>query len=250
MATALRQKFYDSLRLPAIAVVVLWVIQGIQVLLNLPLGQWGIYPRTIFGLRGIFFSPLIHGSWGHLLSNTPPLFVLSAMILFFYRRVAFSAISLIYFFTGVAVWVFGRSVFHIGASGVIYGLVAFVFWTGIFRRNIKSIALGLIVAFYYGSMLLGILPGKEGISWESHLIGGIVGILVAFLLKGRLEEDERPQRPSWELEPGDQNPTYFLDRETFTQTREERRRAELLRRQEDQDPDRTNRSGWSSDKTW
>ena len=183
-------RFIQSLSLPIKFVALLWIIHLIQWFLQLKLGFLGVYPREISGLKGILFSPLLHGDFGHLISNTPPLLVLSTLIMFFYRRVAIPSFLMIYFLTGLAVWIFGRPVYHIGASGVIYGLVAFVFWNGIFRFNVKSIALALVVAFYYGSMFMGILPGQEGISWESHLLGGIVGIFVSFWYKNKIEVDE------------------------------------------------------------
>ncbi len=218
MFSSLSQQLRFSLGWPLRFVALLWVVHGIQYLFNLDLGYYGIYPREVIGLRGIVLAPLIHGSWGHLLSNTPPLFALSAMLLFFYRRVAIPSFILIYLLTGLMVWLFGRSVFHIGASGVIYGLVAFLFWSGIFRRNARAIALALIVVFYYGSMFMGILPGQEGISWESHLLGALVGIVVAFASRGQLEEAEKQLRSK----PDDTQPEYFLDRDTFDRPRPNR----------------------------
>lgn len=209
-------------------VAVLWVIHLLQVLSGIDLGWLGIYPHRVFGLKGILFSPLIHADWGHLLSNTPPLFFLSLIILYFYRSVAVPALVMLYLLTGLAVWLFGRPVFHIGASGVIYGMVAFVFWNGIFRRNLKSIALALIVMFYYGSMFAGILPGEQGISWESHLLGGLVGIFTSFWFRGNLEQDEAKPVYSWEQESEQEKSSYFLDRDAFEKTKEERRRDDDL----------------------
>jgi membrane associated rhomboid family serine protease len=148
------------------------------------------------------------------MSNTPPLFALMTLILFFYRRISFPALFLIYFLTGSLVWLFGRQVFHIGASGVIYGLVAFVFWLGIFRRNIRSIALAILVGFYYGSMIIGIFPGQEGISWESHLLGAISGMITAFLFKNTEEEEDYKERQRKKLFEK-QEKEFFLPRETF-----------------------------------
>lgn len=216
-------KFLDSISLPIKFILILWLIHIVQVVFMLDFGTLGLYPRTSFGLKGILFAPLIHSDWGHIISNTPPLFALSVIIMFFYRRVAIPSFFMIYLLTGLAVWIFGRSVFHIGASGVVYGLVSFVFWNGIFRRNLKSIVLALIVIFYYGSMFMGILPGQEGISWESHLLGAIVGIFVSFWYKDRIEQDEEKQKYSWETEPqGLQKP--FLDPNIFEKTKEERMR--------------------------
>lgn len=228
------KKFYDSIRLPLRFVGVLWVIHALQVIMGLDLGYLGLYPREIFGLRGIITTPLLHGDWAHLLSNSVPLLMMGFLILFFYRRVAIGSFVMIYLLTGILVWLFGRSVFHIGASGLVYGLVAFVFWTGIFRRNLKSIVLSLIVVFYYGSMFMGILPGQEGISWESHLLGAVAGIFTAFWYKNAIEEDERPQRYSWEEHPQELEQDYFLDRDIFEKTKQERLR-ESRRRDDNND---------------
>jgi membrane associated rhomboid family serine protease len=223
MSTKIMQKrLYDSVSLPFKFVALLWLIHLVQSIFHLNLGVWGIYPREEFGLPGIITAPLIHADFPHLLSNTPPLFVLSAMIMFFYRRVALSSFALIYLLTGAAVWVFGRPVFHIGASGVIYGLAAFVVFSGIFRRNLKSIALALLVGLYYGSMIYGIFPGQEGVSWESHLLGAVVGVFASFVYKNSIEKDEQRQIPSWENDPNYNQEQFFLDRDAFNKTKAER----------------------------
>jgi len=234
-----KSKFYRSINWPLKFVLLLWLIHLVQVILPVDFGWLGVYPGRVFGLKGILFSPLIHADWGHLLSNTPPLFVLSVIILYFYRSIAIPSFVMIYLLTGLAVWLFGRPVFHIGASGVIYGLVAFVFWNGIFRRNLKSIVLALIIVFYYGSMVMGVLPGQEGISWESHLLGGLVGIFTSFWFRTSLEQDEQPTTYSWEREANDSE-SYFLERDAFEQTKAERHRRR----------DDPSSSGWFSSKTW
>jgi membrane associated rhomboid family serine protease len=242
------QRLYSSLSLPFSFMVTIWLIHCVQVFLNLDLGRFGVYPREVFGLRGILFSPLIHADWNHLLANTPPLFVLSAMMLFFYRSVAIPAMLLIYFMSGAAVWTFGREVFHIGASGVIYGLAAFVFFSGVFRRNVKSIALALLVGFYYGSMVYGIFPGQEGVSWESHLLGALVGVFASFVFKHNIEKDEMARRPSWADDPEYNQQRFFLDRDTFDMTKSER---ELRHRQElDEEQRRNDNGGWFSNRSW
>jgi len=152
--------------------------------------------------------------------------------------VAWASFIFIYLLTGAAVWLFGRSVYHVGASGVVYGLVSFIFWSGVFRRNIKSIVLALIVTILYSGYLQGIIPFQEGISWESHLLGGLVGIFVAFLFKGIIENDEEATNP-WQDESTDTQ-RYFPE-DVFDMTKEERKikavqKAELERlRQLDRD---------------
>lgn len=219
----MKKSFVSAVRIPIYIILFLWGIHLLSLLLGMRLGSYGVYPRTLVGIRGIFLSPFIHGSLHHLFSNSVPLAVLLFMILFFYRKVAYSSIFLIYLLTGIGVWAFGRAVFHIGASGVVYGLVSFVFWSGIFRRNLKSVVLALTVTILYSGYFMGILPNQPGVSWESHLIGGIVGIVVAFLFKNSIEQDERKDDP-W-ADEGD--PEYFLPRDVFEKTIEERRREQL-----------------------
>ena len=214
----------QSLKMPFLFVVAIWVVHLATYGLGLNLTEFGIYPRRWEGTKGILFYAFIHGDFSHLLSNTTPLFVLSAMILFFYNRVAWPAFLMIYFLSGIAVWMFARPAYHIGASGFIYGMVAFVFWTGVFRRNIKSIALALIVVFYYGSMILGVLPINPTVSWEGHLFGALAGIIVSYWFMDMIEPDEKRQPYSWEHE-SQTPPQYFLDRDTFEQTKSERNRT-------------------------
>lgn len=237
MSKLSQSRFYQSLRIPSLILFILWIIQGFQMFTGLNLGWLGVYPRHEVGIKGIFLSPFIHSQDAmHLINNSAPLFVGLAMILFFYKRVAARAIILIYLLTGVGVWLFGRTVLHIGASGVIYGLISFIFWNGIFRRNIKSIVLALIILMLYSGMFLGVLPNQPGISWESHLIGAVVGILVSFIFRQRLESDESGIRA--EDEPmlvEDMNEDFFLDRDTFEKTKSQRNR---------------NQSDWFSDSTF
>jgi len=198
----------------------IFLIHIYTVLTHTSLTQWGIFPREVYGLKGIVTAPLVHGSWHHLFSNAAPLLVTSTIIYFFYPKVAGASFFFIYLLTGITVWLFGRSSYHIGASGIVYGLVSFIFWSGIFRRNIKSIILALIVTILYSGYLGGIVPFKEGVSWESHLLGGIMGILVAFLFKGIIEQDEEEEDP-WAAER-DVEAQYFFPRDQFDMTRQER----------------------------
>lgn len=207
-------RFKQSLRFPLFLLAVMWLIHGLQIISGGSLSALGVLPGHKEGLKGILMAPMIHGNAGHLLSNSIPLFVLTLIISFFYRKIAFLAFGLIYLFSGAAVWMFAREVYHIGASGVVYGLLSFVFWSGVFRRNIKSIVLALIVTLLYSGYIWGVLPIKEGVSWESHLFGGIVGIVVAYLLRNYIEADEEPPVYTYEKE-SPQDPDYFYDRDIF-----------------------------------
>lgn len=236
----------DSLRFPAGLVAFLWLVHAYFYLSGADPGEYGILPRRISWIRGVVTAPLMHGSWEHLMSNSVPLFVLTSLTLYFYRRVAIRAFWLIYFMTGLAVWLFGRSVIHIGASGVVYGLVAFIFWNGIFRRSARSIILALIVLMLYSGMFLGIMPDQEGISWESHLLGSLSGIFAAFWFKGELEDDEVDHRHSWN--ETDENKQPFLPRDIFDKTKAQRNleAEEEARRQQEERKDNPWPPFWNS----
>ncbi len=205
---------------PLLFVSILWIAHFYKIAVPQGPGSLGIYPRELFGLKGIITAPMSHGDFHHLISNSLPLLVTMTIISWFYRRVATYSFVLIYVLTGAAVWLFGRSVFHIGASGLVYGLVSFIFWSGVFRRNLKSIVLSLVIVVMYSGYLHGILPNQEGISWESHLFGAIVGIYIAYVLKGMVESDEITRDP-WADESNEKN--FFLKRDQFDLTKEERR---------------------------
>jgi membrane associated rhomboid family serine protease len=219
-----KEKLFSIIKYPILIIIAMWIFHIIYASTGSRLGLIGVYPRHPSGIIGIFASPFLHGDWQHLISNSIPLMVLMTIIFSFFKRVAIKSIVLIYILTGTAVWLFARDVIHIGASGVVYGLVSFVFWNGIFRRNLKSIILALIVTILYSGYFLGILPNQEGISWESHLFGGIVGILVSYFLKDFVELDEN-QDP-WADEEN-QESTYFLPRNTFEKTIAERHQEAL-----------------------
>lgn len=214
-----RPNFLDSLILPLFLAVSIWTIHIISFVGGLDLAFLGVYPKSIFGLIGIFTAPFIHGDFSHLTSNTLPLVFLTWMIVYFYKDVAYKSIVWIYVLTGAMVWGFGREVYHIGASGVVYGLVSFVFWSGLFIKDVRSIVLSLIVTVLYSGMFLGVLPNQEGISWESHLFGAFVGIAVAFLVKNEIEPEQKYEK--WETE-NEEDKTYFFPQDTFEKTKMER----------------------------
>jgi len=228
-----KNKFIESLRLPTQMIMVLWGIHILQVQFDYHLGFLGINPSKFSGLKGIITAPLVHGDWAHLVNNSIPLFVLSTMIMFFYRKVAIRSFILIYLLTGISVWLLAapREVYHIGASGVVYGLVTFVLGSGIFRRNGKSIILALVVLFFYSGMFVGVLPNQEGISWESHLYGAFVGIFAAYFFKEEIEPDEEEKIYSYEKEEEIVG-AYFLDRDVFEKTKAERQQEMLERRRQ------------------
>lgn len=177
------QKLLSSLRLSAVFIVLLWVVHALFTVVHFDVGLLGIVPRKVEGLHGILTAPWVHGDWGHLISNSGPMFFFLAGMFYFYRQVAGRAIFWIYLMTGVWVWVAAHAGAHIGASGLVYGLAGFLFFSGVFRRDVRSIALALVIAFFYGGMVWGIWPGQPGISWESHLFGGIAGTVTAWYFR-------------------------------------------------------------------
>lgn len=174
-----KKKFKLSLVIPLLLVLSLWLVAALDILAELDLYKLGIYPRRFEGLVGIVFSPLVHGGLKHLFANTFPLIVLGTAINFFYRALAYKIVVLVWFLTGVMVWLFGRESYHIGASGLIYGIASFLFFSGVVRGNIRLAALSLIVVFLYGGLVWGIFPFSSGVSWESHFFGGFWGLITA-----------------------------------------------------------------------
>lgn len=174
-----------------IFVLAIWFVYWFEFVFGYDFTSYGIYPRTIKGLRGVVFSPFIHASTDHLYNNTIPLFVLLSGLFFFYRRVAFKVLILGILISGLLTWLIGRTSYHIGVSGLIYVLVSFIFFKGIFTRYFRLIALSLIVVFMYGSMLWYIFPIKSGMSWEGHLSGLITGFLLAYFIKYELPKRKK-----------------------------------------------------------
>jgi membrane associated rhomboid family serine protease len=199
------KKLFLNLLFPTLFVALLWVIQFATVYFHWNLQGLGIYPRTIQGLPGIFAAPLIHGSWEHLLSNSLPLFVLGTLMVYFYHGIAFRIFFWMYFMTGLWVWAGARggNAYHIGASGLIYGFVSFLFFAGIFRKDPRRLQISLLILLFYNGLVWGVFPLVDNISWESHLLGSLAGIVCAWFFRG-----EGPERKkySWETEPEDDDP--------------------------------------------
>jgi membrane associated rhomboid family serine protease len=207
MSTEIK-KTVSAFLYPAIYVSVLWLIQIAQSLWDIDLRTLGVYPLTLSGLQGIIFSPLIHSGYDHLISNTLPLLVLGTALFYFYRELGLRITLFSWIISGIWVWVFARPSYHIGASGIIYAWAAFLFVSGVIRRHPRLMALSLLVAFLYGSMVWGIFPLREKISWEGHLMGMLSGIILALFYR-----ETGPQRKvySWELEPEEDDETYDPD---------------------------------------
>ncbi len=192
-------RFARALRLCAGFVIVLWLIKVVESLSGADFAVYGNYPRRPDALGGIVLGPLIHGSWTHLLSNTAPLIVLGTAIVYGYPRASRIALPVIYFGGGIGVWLFARSAFHVGASGLTFGMMFFVFTIGALRWDRRAIALALMVFFLYGGMIWGIFPRDPAISFEAHLFGAVTGVALAVALR-RLDPPPPERRYSWEDE--------------------------------------------------
>ena len=168
------------LAIPLYFVLFLWIVYWVEVKYGYNFNTYGIFPRSFTGLRGIIFSPFIHGDIKHLYHNSIPLFVLLFSLYYFYRKIALKIFIYGAIFTGLLTWLFARRSYHIGASGIIYLLFSFIFFSGIIRKNYRLVAVSLMVIFLYGSMVWYLLPVKNDISWEGHLSGFIVGLIFAF----------------------------------------------------------------------
>lgn len=163
----------------------LWSIKLIEVLWSLNLPMLGVRPGQLSGLMGVLPAPLIHGSFEHLIANTPAILILGTALIYGYPRSWWVVVPVVWFGSGLGVWFTGRSVFHFGASGLTYGLMFFIFIVGILRRDRLAIALALLVFFLYGTMIWGVFPHQTGISFETHLWGAAMGVLCALLLRRR-----------------------------------------------------------------
>lgn len=191
----------NSLIPPVVFVVIVWMVKITELTLNIDLVQFGLIPRSLQGLAGIITAPLLHADLKHLISNTAPLFILGTALFYFYKKIAWRITLLIYIMTGVWVWLAARDSIHIGASGIIYGFAVFLIFSGVLRKDNKLLAISMLVILFYGGLVWGIFPKffpKENISWESHFMGSIAGLITSFFFK-----DKGPQRKkySWELEP-------------------------------------------------
>lgn len=180
---------------PFFFALTIWLVFWFEVRFGYHFNKFGIYPQTLHGLQGVFLSPFIHGSISHLYHNTIPLFVLSTALFYFYRQIAWKVLLYGIIVSGFLTWCIGRPSYHIGASGLIYVLVSFIFFKGVIAKHYRLIALSLLVVFLYGSMIWYALPLEDGVSWEGHLSGLITGLILALILKKSIA---KPKKYVWE----------------------------------------------------
>lgn len=190
---------------PGLFVAAFWAIYFIDKTFHLHLIQLGTSPRTFKGITGVLFSPFLHSDFDHLLSNTLPVLILGMLTFYFYKPIAWPVFLWIYFISGIWLWVGGRNnesgdMYHIGASGLIYGAALFLFFSGVFRKHKQLMVISALVLFIYGSMMWGVFPLKQEISWEAHLFGALSGLMVAYNYR-----KEGPQAKEYEWEEEEEN---------------------------------------------
>ncbi len=173
----------------------MWAVKLIELQFEFSSIKFGVFPQTLKGLRGILFSPFIHKDFTHLFNNSYPILILGGLLFSIYKRIAFQIFIWLFFISGFWLWIIGRPSFHIGASGIVYALASFLFVSGIIRKNPSLAAISLLVTFLYGSLIWGIIPTKEIVSWEAHLSGFVAGVLVAIFYR-----HEGPQRKKYQWE--------------------------------------------------
>ncbi len=208
-----KQRVLHSIIFPTFFVAMLWLSQGIQVYFNYSFAKWGLHPLNLKGLIGIITMPFIHGDWEHLISNTMPIWLLLSGLWYYYPKKSWVIFFFIYFLSGLWAWFFARPAYHIGASGLVYGLIFFLVISAFIKKEIQMMFFSFLIIFLYGSVIWGFFPdfyqGKN-ISWECHLTGALAGIVAAFYFR-----KEGPQRKEFppeeeEDEPNSEDEPYWM----------------------------------------
>lgn len=202
-----KAKIFSSALFSISFVLLLWAVHFLQWALQIDLSNFGVFPRSVKGLSGILASPLIHSDFEHIFTNSISLLVLVFGLFYFYRDASFTVFAVIYLLSGAIVWFVGRQSYHIGASGIVYGIAAYVFFAGLFRRDKRSMALSLVVVFLYGGMIWGVFPVAPEISFESHLSGALIGAGLAFIFR----KYDPPEKYDWEDDDTDSDDLDYGD---------------------------------------
>ncbi|MTG97330.1 MULTISPECIES: rhomboid family intramembrane serine protease [Myroides] len=197
--------------LPLFYVLFIWGAFWCDWTYFLELYEYGVYPRTWSGLRGIFFSPFIHGGLKHLYNNSGALFILLIILQYFYKRQTWKVVVLGILLSGFGTWLFARPSYHIGASGLVYVLVSFIFFKGMQTRYYRLMAVSLVIVVLYGGTVWYMFPSvEEGISWEGHLSGFIAGLILSYVI-------EEPEIPEKYYKYDWQKPSYDASQDPFMQ---------------------------------
>lgn len=199
-----QSNFSLALRLALAVTGVIWFVWLSDAYLGLELSRYGLRPRDPWGLLGLVTAPLLHSGFEHVFSNTAPLVISLTAILYLYPNCALRVVPMIWLGSGLLAWLIGRPSIHIGASGFVYGVLAFVFLSGVLRKDLRSVGVSLMVWFLYGSMVWGVLPIRPGMSWEMHLSGALLGVAMALVYRNwdrvpvkRYEWEDDDTVPDW-----------------------------------------------------
>ncbi len=239
-----KHTFLQSALFPLLFVLVMWVVFYYDNHYLLNLNELGLRPRSAEGLLGILTLPLLHGDLSHIVSNTIPLLILGTCLFYYYPEISKKVFFLSYFAANTMVWLFARSeTVHIGASGLVYSLAGFLFFSGILRKNKTLFGVSLLITFLYGTIVWGVLPSefleaihyvrtKTNISWEGHLFGFVSGIALAFIYRSvGIQEPKYSWEENNDDDVDESNPYWMVD-ENAEATAEEPK-EELLKNTSD-----------------
>ena len=221
-----RDRVFYALWTTAAFLVVVWGVHALGEVTGWPLREWGVRPRNPDRLIGILTFPFLHGDWNHLWNNTATFFVLNILLFYFYRSIAAPVSLLLYIGSGVLLWATGGQGNHIGASALIYGQASFLFLSGLIRNTRLLLRVSIVVLFLYGGMVWWMLPIEDHISWEGHLSGAFVGVVLAWLYRGR---GPVPDRYDFENDPEEEVPEWYVESERGEAARDEDERGEAAR---------------------
>lgn len=193
-----RGSFFTALLWALVLNGIMWVIKGIELYQDVSFASWGLLPRSVSHAYGILTMPFLHGDFNHLVGNSTAFLVLTTLVFWIYPRMATGTLLIVWLLGGFWAWIIGRENYHIGSSGIIYGLAAFIFTAGLLSRNYRMLALSLLIVFLYGGLFWGIFPLQPEQSWEAHLGGAAAGVIAAFFYAGKYPKKKKYE---WEDEP-------------------------------------------------
>ena len=200
---------WDNVKVSFFLVLLMWIVKYFEIKTHTDLGHFGLYPGRWRTWYGIITSPFLHADMGHLINNSWSFLILGSSLSYFYRKSFWKVLIYSTAVVGIMLFFIGRPSYHIGASGVIYAFASFLFFSGLIRRHPRLMSVSLMVVFLYGSLVWGVLPIVEHISWEGHLSGAITGLLLALLFR-----NEGPQRKRYEWDDEEED-AHYLDIEVY-----------------------------------
>lgn len=207
-----QKQLFDALLVPTVLVVFMILTFVFEKGMDFDFHRAGIYPRSLKGITGVFTNIFIHADLKHLINNIFSFFILSVSLFYFYKPLALPILFFSNLVSGVLLWVIGRESWHIGASGLIYALAFFLFFSGIIRKHVPLIAISLIITFLYGNLVWHVFPWEinDPVSWEGHLTGSISGLILAVIYRHK-----GPQKPVKVWDEDDENDVNVFENQIF-----------------------------------